>query len=485
MAMPRARSGRLAPCLSRYLSRAYVLLIASVLSGVSSNAGCSDPRVRPDQGASEDKTRLAAPVLPAHSAVQEPSSEAKPTAPAVAEEPKPDRVAEALRYDPIDPLGNLESADALDRGADSANHAPVAPPARGCALQGSPRRIWSDASQASIVALGSGFVVAGYHKKDAGERVFVVHLPSEGLPEPVASVPIDTPHPVQRVAPPGLAADAGQGVALVYSDGARTLRLLSLQVGAAHGGGASRELAQEIDTRFAPAVAFGKHGPLVAFTLGTTPMRTVLARIDAQGKVLQTHDITPDAMGAAAPAFVDGARPLMLVTADARSGMSPIARTTLDAEGLPGPAQVAAPVGMLSEPPELAAAHSSAGAFVAYTGLGSAATSAVGLVRIAPKPGAPEALVKGTAYGALHTAAVSAGEFVVVAADAPLGTGKSPKHEILVVRIDDQGQGPLLHIAGPDGDAAQVALARNKHGEIALLFTSKDGVYVASVRCEG
>ena len=73
-----------------------------------------------------------------------------------------------------------------------------------------------------------------------------------------------------------------------------------------------------------------------------------------------------------------------------------------------------------------------------YTGLGSASTSAVGLVSILPVPGTPEALVKGTAYGQLHVSAAAGPRSVLLAADAPTRPGKEPPHEIHVhvVRLE-------------------------------------------------
>ena len=85
-------------------------------------------------------------------------------------------------------------------------------------------------------------------------------------------------------------------------------------------------------------------------------MRSMLVRLGPKGDVLATHDVTPAAMGAAAPTFMRG-NELALITADPRNGLSPIARTPLDLEGKPGTAEVAAPVGMMSQPPQLSAAQ--------------------------------------------------------------------------------------------------------------------------------
>jgi hypothetical protein len=397
---------------------------------------------------------------------------------------RPD-VAEALRYDPNDPLGNLEAADVLDRGAARSGVTKLVVPPRGCAVSEEPRRVWSKPGIASVAAFGGGFVLAGYTQGGTGDQVFVVYVTGKGKLEPVATLPLTQPYPGERLASPGLSADAEQGVTVVYSDGSGTLFAQNLRVGAAYGGGAPTTLAHGVDTRFEPAVGYGKRGALIAYTLGSTPMRSMLVQLDPKGDVVATHDVTPPAMGAAAPAFVHGATPLWLVTGDPRNGLSPISRTPLDAEGKPGPAQVAAPVGMMSQPPQLAAAQADFGAFVLYTGLGSAATSAVGLVRITPKAQSPEAFVKGTAYGVLHAAAIGSKHAVLVAADAPLAPGKKPQHAIQVAMLDAEGQGPLLRVTGPSGDATHVALARGEQAGVALTFSAADGVYLTKLRCAG
>jgi hypothetical protein len=162
--------------------------------------------------------------------------------------------------------------------------------------------------------------------------------------------------------------------------------------------------------------------------------------------------------------------------------MSPISRTPLDSEGKPGKVELTAPVGMMSQPPQLSAAQSEFGAYVVYSGMGSAATSAIGLVRIGPKVGAPEPFVKGTAYGALHNAAIALPNAILVAADAPLSAGKQPKHALQLAMVDAKGQGPALRVESPSGDATHVALAEGRD-EIGFAFSAPDGVYWGTVRC--
>jgi hypothetical protein len=441
--------------------------------------GCS-------QGADGPSPVLLAQTAPVPKGASAPPSAAAPPAPqpSAAALPEPvrvtnPRVAEALRYDPADPLANLESADALDPQLRNKKRGDL--PKRGCVVVEEPRPVWTETGIANVAAFDDEFVVAGYASRGAEERLFVVRVTAAGKLEPIATDTLKSPHSVKRVAGPGLAADSSHGITVAYTDGRG--KLLVQRLRGSYGAAASLELGDGVDTRFTPAVAYAKRGALIAYTIGSTPMRSTLVRLDPSDKVISTHDITPAAMGAAAPAFVAGASPPVLVTADARNGMSPIARVNLDAEGNPSTPEVAVPVGMMSQPPELAAAQSGAGTFVGYAGVGSAATSAVGLVRVAPKVGAPEPLVKGTAYGALHLDAAASKQSVYFAMDAPTTAGKTPQHEIQVVRVDAQGTGPVLKIAAPNGDATHAAIARAKDGSVGVAFTAADGVYFAKLAC--
>ena len=441
---------------------------AVILAGLLGCTGADSGTPLQAQGAA------ATPVQPSAA----PAAPVQPTKP-----PPPAHVQEALRYDPADPLSNLETADVLDRGAARGRSARVArPKARSCVLQDEPRRVWSKPGVASLAAFGKGFVLAGYTRSGDAEHVFVVHVTADGKLEPIASLPLRVAHPADRVAPPGLAASLNHGVTVAYSDGSGELFMQALRVGDTRGGGHATSLAKGVDTRFAPAVDFAERGALIAYTLGTTPMRSSLVRIGAKGDVIGTHNVTPEGMAAAAPTFVRGASPLALVTADPRNGMSPISRTPLDAEGKPGKVELTAPVGMMSQPPQLSAAQSGFGAYVVYSGIGGAATSAIGLLRIGPKVGSPEAFVKGTAYGALHNAAVALPNAILVAADAPLAPGKAPKHALQLALLDAKGQGPALRVESPTGDATHVALAEGDD-EIGFAFSAPDGVYWGTVRC--
>jgi hypothetical protein len=467
------------------------LLAALLACGAA--AGCSSaPKGEPTakdpapSGESGNGERIALPTSakPESSAASTELPGTAPTDPGAGAEARPEAPADvqaALDYDPADPLGDLESADALD----SAGAAPsdAAPPDGGCVVTHNGRRVWPAPGPATVASVGQGFAVAGYARRDGKEQLFLAHVPASGAPEPITAFTIDPPHPSERVAPPGLAARDDNDLIVAFTDGEGVLHARRLRIGRG-GSGGQVEIARGVDTRFAPAVASHEDRTLVAWTQGSTPMRVHLAVLDEGAKVLQRHDLTPPTMGAAAPAFIDGATPPALVAVDARDGVSPIVRIDLRADLTPTEGQVAAAVGMVSSPPELAAASSPAGTYVAYTGLGSAATSAVGLVAISPVVGSPEAMVPGTAYGQLHVAAAAAPRGLLFAADAPIEPGKKPPHEIRLHLITPSGAGEPVSLRGPGGRAAHASIARDDRGEVAVAYTADSGVYVASARCD-
>lgn len=414
---------------------------------------------------------------PAPATTPEPS--AAPSAPAQATD-----IEAALAYDDADPLGNLEAADALDRMGKAEPLPNTAPPKNGCVVLEPGRRVWPMPGPVAITALERGFAVAGYaRKKDQGEQLFLVSVPASGLPEPIASLELKPAQTSKRIAPPGLAARTDNDVVLAFTDGNGALRARRMRMALA-GHGASIELAPKVDTRFAPAVTVSQDRTLIAYTLGTTPMHTMLATLAGDGSVEGQRDVTPASMGAAAPAFVDGAEPPVLLMVDARDGMSPLLKLDLGADGSSSePAQVATPVSMVASPPELAAASSSIGTHVVYTGVGSAATTAVGLISIAPIVGAPEALVPGTAYGQLHTGAVAAPRAVIVVATAPLTPTKDPELALEVSVIGLAGRGPAAVVRAAGG-ASHPAIARDDAGHVGVAYSTPSGAFVAILRCD-
>lgn len=435
-------------------------------------AAC-EPRPEPSGPASKPAPEPppAQPAPPAPPPTPEPAAEVPPA-------PTPEEV---LAYDEADPLAELEKADGLTSAAvGDLSRKPA--PKQGCAVVDGPRRLRLGGSHPALTATGHGFALAGYATRDGVESVFVIDLPSAGAPRPVTSFPVPVPYPREREAGPGLSARNEQQVTLAITDGKGALHVREVELGKS-GPGALRSIATGVDTRFAPAIAHDGENTLVAYTQGSTPMHTRVVVLDRLGAVRATHDVTPPSSGAAAPAFVEGANPPSLLTVDARDGMSPVSRTDFAPNGTPNASEVAVPVGMVSSPPQLAAASSPVGTYLAYTGLGSAATSAIGLVALAPVQGTPSALVPGNAYGRLYVAAATAPRAVLIAADTPTRAGKEAPRQVLLHVVNVAGADQGIALAGPDGTATQAAVARDEGGVVAVAFNASGAIYVARLRC--
>jgi hypothetical protein len=441
--------------------------------GASSNSGDAVERV--EQGQSKPAAQPTSPG-PASSA-----SPASPAPPAQLVDPEA-----VLAYDDKDPLADLEAADALDQMGKVQPLSKEAPPKGGCVVLDPGRRVWPAPGPVAISGLSSGFAVAGYARKagapELREQLFLVSVPAEGLPEPIASFDVKPPMSAERTAPPGLTARSDNDVVLAYTDGAGVLRARPMRLGRA-GHGASIEIAKGVDTRFAPALTAAQDRTLLAYALGSTPMRTLLVALGSDGRILHQSDLTPAAMGATAPSFVAGATPPSLVMLDARDGASPLLRVDLGADGAAAPAQVVTAVSMVASPPALAAASSASGAYAVYTGIGSAATTAVGLLAIAPIAGSPEALVPGTAYARLQVSAAAAPRAALFVVSAPTTAGKDPPLELRVHAVGLAGAGPGAVIRAAAG-ARMPAIARDDRGHVGVAFTTPNGAFVSILRCD-
>lgn len=361
------------------------------------------------------------------------------------------------------------------------------PPARGCIATAEPVRVWPREGPAAITTHGHAFFVAGIAPSESGaaEELFVVRVAPGEPPTPIGTLALVTAGLEERIAPPAITAVDATDVAVALVDAGRTLRAGRVSVSPPAGRISLADIATGADNRIAPAArAIGRRVAVAYTDSSGTPMRVKLVLLGAGGRAEPARDLTPPSMGASAPAFVDGLDTPALVFVDARDAISPIVRVTLSSEGVPSPAEVVVPVGIMCTPPELAAAFSPGGAWIGYTVIGNLASTAVGLVRLDRNSGAPTALVPGTAYSPLHVAAVAAPDAVLFAADAPTGPGRDPPHEIHVRRVDAEGAGPELVLRGPDGTAAHAAIARRDDGTVAIAFSAASGVYVQTARCQ-
>ena len=389
------------------------------------------------------------------------------------------RLRKLLEYDPEDPLGNLDEADRLAGDVAAASVEEGGP----CREDRPMQRLFSDPYRVALTAAGNDFVAAAYVKDKSGEHVRLLHVPDKGKPRPLPPFKLPVPHEKTRVAPPGLVARDRAQVTLAVVDGSGHLLVSELGLGSSKTGVHTRVVHDGIDSRFAPAIVHVEGGTVVAFTLGTTPMRTLVARVPASSAQPKITDITPPGLSAAAPSFVDGHSPPWLVALDARAANSHVLTAPLDKEGVPKVGEIAAPVGMTPGSTELAAVFDGKRARVAYVGIGSESTTAIGLVDLNPAT-PPIALVKGTAYGPLHVSALRLGDESLFVADAPQTPGKDPKHDVQFTLIDRGGNRRVGFVRGGPSGASGVAVAKRADGLVGVAFTTTEAVYLSLLRCK-
>jgi len=403
----------------------------------------------------------------------------------------------ASRPGPSEPEPEIEVPAEVDRGERTGGPAPdddppgepaaAEPPdvpdapESGCAFA-DPVRAHGRPAWVDVAAAGDGFLIAGSAPAEDGEEAFLVRVGAGEAPRTAARAALEHPVPRERRRAPPALAIAGSRAALALVDGEHRLLLATFDP-RSPGTLALAPVADGASLRFAPALAARGDGWAVAWTdERDTPMRVRGALADPGGRRRgDPMDLTPTAGGAAAPAFVEGATPPVLMHIDPRQGMSVSHRVPLTGDGF-GEPEVARPVSLVAEPSETAAVRLGRTDWLGYTAVGDVATTAVGLVRLeGTAPAAP--LVRGTGYGVLHVDAARLGEGAVFVADAPQGSPPSSPRELHVRTVSAGGTaGEPAVVVGPSGAASRgrVAVAGRA---VAATFAGADGTYVAIGRC--
>jgi hypothetical protein len=370
----------------------------------------------------------------------------------------------------------VREAPPVTVGADT----PAAPTA-GCAF-GEPRPVQAGAW--SAIARGPrGFALAVSAHEEARESITVRRVSPDGTDRVIAQGALEHPVPIEhRRAGPALAA-IDDRLALVLVDGQRRVLVAELAEDAIDAPLAWTVVGQNASHRFAPAVSAVGDAWAVAWTSERDEAMRVHGAIVRRGEVSAPRELVAPAGGSAAPAFVMGASAPTLLFVDPRQGLSVIHRVGVRADGFAEPA-IARPVNLVTEPPALAAVRAGEHDFAAYTAIGSAATTAIGLVRL-DETTPPVPVVSGTGYGVLHLAAASLpnGRAVLVA-DAPREPPPTAPRELHVRVLDARGSlGDAAIVRGPSGAAQRGRVAHHGEGLVAVSFTDGQQVHVAIGRC--
>ncbi|MFT3924846.1 MAG: hypothetical protein QM778_20090 [Myxococcales bacterium] len=246
---------------------------------------------------------------------------------------------------------------------------------------------------------------------------------------------------------------------------------------------APRRLAEGIDRRFTPALARNHQQLLLAFTRSVgEAMHVHLARVEGERSTVE--DVTPEGHGASAPTFIVGAQPPALVVVDAHAGVSPLLELPFDGTGKLAPAVVRTPVSQPYAPPALAAMQLSKDrTVVAYTAIGRAAATAIGLVPLRAAE-APVALVPSYGYGELALGAAQQSGVSVFAVEAFRVDGKDSPRKVVVSVVDAAGAGEPLALGLDDASASSPSVAPGERaGEFELVYTTPKGLRSAALLC--
>lgn len=387
---------------------------------------------------------------------------------------------------PDDPTPSTDPAPSADPPAPEATPQDAPPtaaladaPEEGCVV-GPPVRVFGGDGWADVAAAADGFVVAGVSRLGDGEHAFAAQVIDGRPPRLIARLALQSDAMSgHRRASPAVAVD-GTEAAFAWADGERHLRWATFDVA---GSGPLRpsSIAEGASLQFAPTIAHHERGWLVAWTDQEQGHRRVLATRVTNGRASPPTDLTPSAGGAVSPSFVPGAEAPRLVYVDARESMSVIHRVDASGDAY-GATEVIRAVSLLTDPPYAASVRMRGADWLVYTGIGSVATTAIGLVPLVGSA-PPNTLVPGTGYGVLYVDAAPLGDGAVVATDVPRASAPDSPREIQLRVVDPSGvaEDPVT-IRGPRGTAARAQVA-TRGAEVATVFADEDGVYVVLARC--
>jgi hypothetical protein len=384
-----------------------------------------------------------------------------------------------------DPLAGLDDPEALEAAVPTTTTAldeDVAYPTRGCAFADEGAvKIWQRPGVASIVAIGDGFAIAGYaRKEEGGEELFLLTQVPGRPATPVLRADLEHPLQQARVAPPALAARDGGHVGLAFTDRRGQVRYARVDLTTRRG--PFLEAGGGADQRYSPAVAFTDADDLVLWAdgSGADRSRVRLSRVIGGTQLGEGRDLTPDAGGATCPTALGDS----VLFVDPREGLSTFYRAELP-DGQP---TVLRATTHLYDPVAVAPVRWGDKWLVGYTAVGSAAQTAVGLVLTdGDRTPPPTAIVPSAGYGLLHVAAARLGEHAVFAADAPTDRPpESPRRIDVRVATADGDLGEALAITGSDDGPAGASYGSVAvhEGTVGVVFRGADGVYLRLLRCD-
>ncbi len=242
-------------------------------------------------------------------------------------------------------------------------------------------------------------------------------------------------------------------------------------------------IATNVDSRFAPVVlgdsAMGPGLQLAFVGVRADGTRGRIMSTDANARPRSIREINLPGMGASSPTAARSSDGTRVYFIDARSGVSPVLRSDVDNVA------VERSLTNVREPAEIVAIPVGDDTFLAYTAVGTAASSAIGLVKLGEWD-APVAIVPGHGYGPVRVAATSLDRDTgIIVALRPSDTPASSPREVIVRVLDRDGLGAdrVVALGGTSIDAT--AVTANGTTQIAVAFTTEDDSQIAWLDCRG
>ena len=397
--------------------------------------------------------------------------------PETAEMPGEPAETNAIAPEQVEPTGEVPDPSTPTSGPETRGAIGVCRPLRERATP-----LYRGAGPLALLSVGEDAFVAGYAEQGGQELLVIQRVLSSGASRAVARGVLGTPPDHPRTAPPALAALSQAGQLRVAAVDARG----HLQVAVVEGDAQAapiglHEVATGVDRRFAPSLHESASGSLLAWTMASTPMQ-VAYTADAGNPSPRVHRTAPAGGGGAQPHFLATRGRPTLTFIDPRAGISVLHQMVLRPDISPGEVTVVRPLMNLSQDPQVEVIEFAGELLVAYTAVGSLATSAVGLVNTGPDARL-RPLVPGRGYGRVRVAAARRGDAALFALLAPSATTRGAPREIRL-RAWRRGQLAEPQVIVPAARRpTHLALAHLENRTFLLAYVTDGRAKALTLRC--
>jgi len=220
---------------------------------------------------------------------------------------------------------------------------------------------------------------------------------------------------------------------------------------------------------------------MAAWTKSGTPMKLAFTPSLTESP-MRTIEVFPVGGSSCHPRFVENADGIDLYSVDARAGVSVLHRTSIRANATTGETEVVRPLMNLANPPQFEITDAGGESHIAYSAIGSMASSAVGLVSLSPG-GRLQPLFSGRGYGWVFVSGASEGERGVFALVKPDGTGREDPRKLVIRQYDGERLGAEMEIVSGQRRAQHVSISHFEDDDFAVVYTAGATAEAAVFRC--